>query len=224
MTKGLLTAPAVAFAPLHHPAFRMLWIANLASNTGLWVQNTGAGWLMTSLAPSPIMVSLVQAPAMLPVFLFALPGGALADIFDRRLTLVTALIWIAAAGVALALLAALGKLGPWGLLALTFLIGAGNAVIFPAWAAAIPELVPRDDLVQAIALNGVGFNVARALGPALGGFVMALAGPAATFSLNAVGFLVLLGALLLWRRPASGRSKLPPERFLSAMRAGVRLA
>src|SRR3954454_3523629 len=224
MTRGLTAAPAAAFAPLRHPAFRMLWIANLVSNTGLWIQNTGAGWLMTSLAPSPIMVSLVQAAAMLPVFLFALPGGALADILDRRLTLIAAQIWIAAAGFLLAILAALGLLGAWGLLILTFLVSAGTAVIFPAWAAAIPELVSSDDLVQAVALNGVGFNVARALGPALGGFAMALAGPAATFSLNALGFLVLLWAFLSWRRPASTRSKLPPERLPAAMRAALRLA
>src|SRR5438067_12431296 len=123
--------PATAFAPLRHPAFRMLWIATLASNTGLWVQNTGAGWVMTSLAPSPVMVSLVQAASMLPVFLFALPGGALADILDRRLTLIMAQIWIPAAGLLLAVLAALGLLGPWDLLALTFMIGAGTAVNFP---------------------------------------------------------------------------------------------
>src|SRR3954454_20417160 len=123
MTRGLTAAPAVAFSPLRHPAFRMLWIASLASNTGLWVQNTGAGWLMTSLAPSPIMVSLVQAAAMLPVFLFALPGGALADILDRRRTLIAAQLWIAAAGFLLAALAAVGLLGAWGLLALTFAIG-----------------------------------------------------------------------------------------------------
>src|SRR5947209_3538723 len=107
--------PATAFAPLRHPVFRMLWIAILASNTGLWVQNTGAGWLMTSLAPSPVMVSLVQAAGMLPVFFFALPGGALADILDRRLTLIAAQIWIAAAGLLLAALAALGLLGAWAL-------------------------------------------------------------------------------------------------------------
>jgi MFS family permease len=212
--------PTAAFAPLRHPAFRALWIANLASNTGLWIQNTGAGWPMTSLAPSPVMVSLVQAATMLPVFLFALPGGALADILDRRLTLIAAQIWIAVAGLLLAALAAVGLLGAWGLLALTFAIGAGTAVIFPAWAAATPELVPRDDLLQAVALNGVGFNLARALGrmssapsrsvsreaPALGGFAMATAGPAATFSLNALGFLALLWALLVWRRPAPPRS------------------
>ncbi|HJU18760.1 MAG TPA: MFS transporter [Stellaceae bacterium] len=218
------STPTVAFAPLRHPTFRALWIATLASNTGLWIQNTGAGWLMTSLAPSPMMVSLVQAAAMLPVFLFALPGGALADILDRRLTLIAAQIWIAGAGLLLTGLAAIGLLGAWGLLLLTFVIGAGTAVIFPAWAAAIPELVPREDLVQAIALNGVGFNLARAFGPALGGVVMATAGPAATFSLNALGFLALLWALLAWHRPAPRRADLPPERMQSAMRAGLRFA
>ncbi len=222
----LLTSvsPAAAYAPLRHSAFRMLWIATLASNTGLWIQNTGAGWLMTSLAPSPVMVSLVQAASMLPVFLFALPGGVLADLLDRRLTLIAAQIWVVVAGLLLAGLAVMGWLGAWSLLALTFLIGAGTAVIFPAWAAAIPELVPRDDLVQAVALNGVGFNLARAFGPALGGVAMAAAGPGATFSLDALGFLALLWALLVWRRPASPHSDLPSERIPSAMRAALRFA
>src|SRR3954454_12221524 len=126
----LLTSatPAAAYAPLRHAAFRMFWVATLASNTGLWIQNTGAGWLMTSLAPSPVMVSLVQAASMLPVFLFALPGGVLADILDRRLTLIAAQIWVVVAGL-LAGLAVMGWLGAWGLLGLTFLIGAGTAVI-----------------------------------------------------------------------------------------------
>ena len=222
----LLTSvtPAAAYAPLRHSAFRMLWVATLASNTGLWIQNTGAGWLMTSLAPSPVMVSLVQAASMLPVFLFALPGGVLADILDRRLTLIAAQIWVVVAGLLLAGLAVMGWLGAWGLLALTFLIGTGTAVIFPAWAAAIPELVPRDDLVQAVALNGVGFNLARAFGPALGGVAMAAAGPGATFSLDALGFLALLWALLVWHRPASPHSDLPSERIPSAMRAALRFA
>src|SRR5215212_1354499 len=219
-TACTMSSPS-AFASLRHPAFRALWIANLASNTGMWIQNTGAGWLMTSLAPSPLMVSLVQAAAMLPVFLFALPGGAVADILDRRLALVAAQLWIAAMGVLLAVLAAADALGPWGLLALTFAIGAGTAVNFPAWAATTPELVPRGDLVGAIALNGIGFNLARALGPALGGFVLAASGPAAAFALNALAFLALLGALLAWRRPASARGGLPRERLLGAMRAGL---
>jgi MFS family permease len=215
-----MRAPAT-FAPLRHPVFRSLWIANLASNTGMWIQNTGAGWLMTSLSPSPLMVSLVQAAAMLPVFLLALPAGAVADILDRRLTLIAAQAWIAAMGVLLAVLTATDLLGPWGLLALTFAIGAGSAVNFPGWAATTPELVPREDLVQAIALNGIGFNLARAAGPAIGGFAVAAAGAEAAFALNAVAFLALIAALLAWRRPRQATS-LPKEHFLGAMRAGLR--
>jgi MFS family permease/quinol monooxygenase YgiN len=211
-----------AFAPLRHPVFRSLWLATLASNTGMWVQNTGAGWLMTSLAPSPVMVSLVQAASMLPVFLLALPAGALADIVDRRRFLIGAQLWMLLMAVLLALLAATDSLGPWGLLAITFGIGAGTAINFPAWAATTPELVPREDLVGAVALNGIGFNLARALGPAIGGFAVAAAGPEAAFALNAFAFLLLIVALVAWRRPASRRSTLPKEHFVGAMRAGLR--
>ncbi len=209
-----------ALAPLRHPVFRSLWIAGLAANTGLWVQNTGAAWMMTSLAPSPVMVSLVQAASMLPVFLLALPAGALADILDRRRMLIAAQCWMAAMGVLLALLAFSGGLGAWGLLALTFGIGAGTALIFPAMAATTPELVPREDLVQAIALNGIGFNLARALGPAIGGFVIAMSGVEASFILATGGFFVMVAALVLWRRPRR-TDTLPPEHFVSAMRSGV---
>ncbi|MCK8783289.1 MFS transporter [Roseomonas sp. NAR14] len=211
-----------AFLPLRHRTFRTLWLANLASNTGMWIQNTGAGWLMTSLDPSPIMVSLVQAATMLPVFLFALPAGALADIIDRRLYLIGAQAWVLTMALLLAALTFSGVLGPWGLLAITFGIGAGNALNFPAWAATTPELVPREDLVQAIALNGIGFNLARALGPAFGGFAIAWAGAGFAFALNAFTFLWLIVALVLWRRPAAAASTMPKEHFLSAMRVGVR--
>ncbi|MDQ1079419.1 MFS transporter [Pseudoroseomonas cervicalis] len=215
------TASASAFTPLRHPAFRLLWLANLASNTGMWVQNTGAGWLMTSLDPSPIMVSLVQAASMLPVFLLALPAGAMADIVDRRRYLIFAQAWMCAMGLALCLVTAGGVIGPWSLLAFTFAIGAGSAMNFPAWAATTPELVPRTDLTQAIVLNGIGFNLSRAVGPALGGFIIGLAGTEAAFAFNALCFVILIVALLLWRREAP-RSTLPKEHFLSAMRAGLR--
>ena len=122
----------------------------------------------------------------------------------------------------LAALTASGSLGPWGLLALTFAIGAGSAMNFPAWAATTNELVPREDLVGAIALNGIGFNLARALGPALGGFAIAAAGPQAAFVLNALAFLVLIVALVFWRRPAEPRGRIPKEHLVSAMRAGLR--
>ena len=211
-----------AFHPLRHRVFRTLWLATLASNTGMWVQNTGAGWLMTSLDPSPFMVSMVQAASMLPVFLLALPAGALADIVDRRRFLIGAQIWMLLMAALLAVLAVTDALGPWGLLAITFGIGAGTAINFPAWAATTPELVPREDLVGAVALNGIGFNLARAVGPALGGFAIAAAGPEAAFALNAFAFLLLIVALVAWRRPPDLRNKLPKEHLVGAMRAGLR--
>jgi MFS family permease len=209
-----------ALLPLRHPAFRLLWLANLCSNTGMWMQNTGAGWLMTSLAPSPFMVSMVQVASLLPVFLFALPAGALADIVDRRHYLIAAQTWMAVAGALLALLAWTGNLGAWGLVALTFAIGTGTALNSPAWAATTPETVPRQDLASAIVLNGIGFNLTRAVGPAIGGFTVAAAGAEATFALNALSFLVVIGALLAWQREAP-RASLPKEHFLSAIRAGI---
>ena len=210
-----------ALAPLRHPAFRMLWLANLVSNIGLFVQNTAAGWLMTSLDPSPMMVSLVQAASMLPVFLLALPAGALADIMDRRVFLIMAQLWMAAVAGLLCVLSGFDALGAWGLVALTFGLGAGLAMTFPAWAATTPELVPREDLISAIALNGIGFNITRAIGPAIGGLTIAWFGMGAAFALNAICLLVMVVALFAWKREAP-RSRLPPEHFLSAVRAGTR--
>ncbi|WP_237217491.1 MFS transporter, partial [Falsiroseomonas oryziterrae] len=210
-----------ALAPLRHPAFRLLWLANLVANTGMWMQNTGAGWLMTSLAPSPTMVSLVQVAALLPAFLLALPAGALADILDRRLYLIAGQAWIALAGLVLALLTFSAAIGPWGLIALTFAIGAGTAMTSPAWQATTPETVPRADLAQAIVLNGIGFNLTRAVGPAIGGVVVAAFGPEVNFALNALAFGVAIACLIAWRREEPRRT-LPKEHFLSAMRAGVR--
>jgi MFS family permease len=225
-TKDAAPARAAAasgstFSPLRNPAFRLLWIASLVSNTGIWVQNTGAGWLMTSLAPSPIMVSLVQTASMLPIFLLALPAGAIADILDRRRHLIMAQGWMCVMGALLCLLTALHLIGPWGLLALTFSIGIGSAMNSPAWQATTPELVPRSDLTQAIVLNSIGFNIARSIGPALGGFIIGLAGTQAAFAFNALCFLVLIMALVAWK-PETTRSTLPKEHFLSAMRAGMR--
>jgi MFS family permease len=209
-----------ALTPLRHPAFRLLWLSNLCANTGMWMQNTGASWLMTSLAPSPFMVSLVQVASLLPVFLLAMPAGALADILDRRLYLIGGQAWIALAGAILALLTFSGAIGPWGLLALTFAIGAGTAMNSPAWAATTTETVPREDLAHAIVLNGIGFNLTRAIGPALGGFVVAGFGPELNFALNALAFCIVVVALIGWRQPQPQRT-LPTEHFLSAMRAGL---
>jgi len=215
-----MPAPA-AFIPFRNPIFRTLWFATLVSNIGGWVQNTGAGWLMTSLSPSPVMVSLVQVASLLPVFLLALPAGALADIMDRKRFLLLTQLWIFTTALILCVLTGAGLLGPWGLLALTFCIGVGAAANFPAFAATTPELVPRGDLVQAIVLNAMGFNLARAVGPALGGVVLGWAGAEVAFGLNAACFLVLITALFFWKRVPEVETT-PKERLLPAIQSGVR--
>lgn len=212
-----------ALTPLRHAVFRSLWLANVVTALGTWMQNTGAGWLMTSLSPDALSVSLVQAATIFPVLLLALPAGALADTMDRRLFLLCTQVWTMCAAVALAALTYAGLINATGLIALTFAVGMGSAMYQPAWGATVPEVVPRHDLVQAIALNGIGFNLARALGPALGGVLVLFGGPALAFALFAASFLASIAALLAWRRAAQ-RSVLPKERLLSAMRAGIRFA
>jgi MFS family permease len=210
-----------ALLPLRHPVYARLWIAYVVTSLGTWLQNTGAGWLMTSLSPNPLTVSLVQAATILPFFLLALPAGAIADIVDRRLFLVGTQVWTMAAAAVLAAMTIAHITTPASLLILTFAIGIGSAMTGPAWGAIVPELVPREDLVQAIALNGIGFNIARALGPALAGFLVVLAGSGFAFALFAVSILAVIGALLTWRR-AQSRSALPREHLMSAIRAGMR--
>jgi MFS family permease len=210
-----------ALLPLRHRMFRLLWIANVVVWLGTWLQNTGAGWLMTSLDPSPIVVSMVQAATILPVFLLALPGGALADIVDRRLFLIATQALTMVAAAALAIMTLLHMTTAGSLLVFTFLIGVGSALTSPAWSASVPELVPRWDLVQAVALNSIGYNLARAVGPALAGFLVALAGSGLAFSLFALSFPAVIGTLLLWRRRPHSNS-LPHEHLVSAMRAGMR--
>jgi MFS family permease len=212
-----------ALVPLRHPTFRALWLANLVASLGTWMQNTGAGWLMTSLDPNALIVSLVQAATIMPVFLLALPAGALADILDRRRFLIATQGWMLVAAAALAALTLAHMIGAWGLLAFTFAIGMGTAMNGPAWGAVIPEVVPREDFVQAIALGGIAFNIARAIGPALAGFVVLWGGAGLTFTLNAVSFLCVIGVLVFWRR-REARHALPPEHLLSAIRAGMRFA
>lgn len=210
-----------ALAPLRHRLFRLLWGANVVVSLGVWMQSTSAGWMMTSLSPNALMVSLVQAATVIPVFLFALPAGAIADIVDRRLFILGTQTWMLIAATILTL-TTLGHLtGPWALLTLTFAIGLGSAMNSPAWGSVMAEAVPRSDLVQAIALNGVGFNIARAVGPAIAGFLLLAGGPGLTFGLNALSYLAVIGALLTWRRRRRP-SALPRENFVGAMRAGMR--
>ncbi len=210
-----------ALAPLRHKLFRLLWGANVVVSLGVWMQSTGAGWMMTSLSTNALMVSMVQAATIVPVFLFALPAGAIADIVDRRLFIIGTQTWMLLAASILAVLTFFGATGAWELLALTFAIGLGAAMNNPAWGSVMVEAVPRSDLVQAVALNGVGFNIARAVGPALAGFLLLAGGPALTFGLNAVSYVAVIWVLLsIHRRHRT--SSLPREHFLSAMRTGMR--
>jgi MFS family permease/quinol monooxygenase YgiN len=213
--------PASAWAPLRQPLFRALWIATVVSNVGTWVHEVGAGWLMVTLDPRPLMVSLVQAATALPIFILALPGGALADIVDRRRYLIATQLWMLAVALLLALCTAFGWINGWALLGFTFALACGAALNTPAWAATLPELVPQAQLQPAIALNSLGINLARAVGPALAGVVVAAAGPQAAFLLNALSFVAVIVVLQRWRRQTPPDT-LPPEQFFGAMRAGLR--
>ncbi len=157
------------FAPLANRLFRALWIASIASNIGTWMQNVGAGWLMTEISRSPLYVSLVQTATSFPVFLLGIPAGAAADLFDRRKLLIFTQAFMAFAAGVLGWLAVIGKVSPITLLLATFALGMGSTLNNPAWQAIVPEIVSRKDLPQAISLNSVGFNLARAVGPAIGG-------------------------------------------------------
>jgi MFS family permease len=217
-------ASTSAWSPFRHAQFAVLWTAMLLSNVGGWMHDVGAGWLMTTLNPSPLLVSLVQAATTLPVFLLALPAGALADIVDRRKLLLAAKIFMTLVALALGLVVAAGGMTPAALLAFTLAMGIGTAMVNPAWQSTVPQLVPKDELASAVALNSVGINVSRALGPALGGLAIATLGLASPFLLNALSFVAVIAALLWWRPPPRPPRALPAEQWLAAMRTGVRHA
>src|SRR5712691_8017705 len=180
---------ASAWSPLRESVFRTLWIATVVSNIGTWMQDVGESWLMTSLTPSPVLVALVETAGSLPVVLVALPAGALADIVDRRRLLLVMQIWMFVAAGAMGILALMGHMTPGRLLSLTFLLGVGSAMSNPIWQAITPEMVSHSDLPAAITLNAVGINIARAVGPALGGLIVAASGAWAVFLLNAASFI-----------------------------------
>ncbi|MGD9096902.1 MAG: MFS transporter [Desulfobacterales bacterium] len=209
--------------PLRKPLFRSLWIAAIVSNMATWMHDVGAAWLMTSLAPSPLMVSMVQASTSLPLFVLALPAGAFADVFDRRRLLLLTQGWMLIAAAGLAMLTSAGITGPVLLLSFTFAIGVGTAFNAPAWQAIVPEIVNREALPAAVALNSAGINLARAIGPALGGLIVARLGPQAAFGLNALSFIGLIIVLYRWRREKLIHS-LPSEHLFGAMVAGLRYA
>lgn len=221
MTALQPTKSADVPGPLSFPVFRALWIATIISNVGTWMHDVGAGWLMTSLSPSPLLVALVQTATTLPMFLLALPAGALADIVDRRKMLLAAQLLGVLAASLLAVLTLQNRITPEVLLAATFLLGTAAALSAPVFQAIVPELVDQQALPDAIALNSLGVNISRAVGPALGGVIVAVAGTPAVFALNAVSVLAVLAVLLTWKRPQAVHH-LPPEHFFSAMKAGYR--
>ena len=178
---------------------------------------------MTSLSPSPVMVAMVQTATTLPIFLLALPAGALSDIVDRRRYLIVVQIWMGVVAALLAGIVLTGSMNAWLLVALTFAMGIGAAMMMPAWAAVTPEIVQKHELQAAIALNSMGINVARAIGPALAGVIVLLAGTGAVFAINALSYLAVIIVLMRWHRTAP-LSELPAERFFGALRAGVRFA
>ena len=214
-----MTAPS-AWSPLRRPLFRALWISDVVSSIGTWMHDSAAAWLMTLLTPSPLMVSLVQVATTLPLFLLALPAGALADILDRRRILLATQLWLFLTAALLGVLTVTGVVQPWMLLVVTLAIGAGSAVDIPAWQAMIPEVVPKEELPASVGLGTVAINVARAIGPAIAGVVIVAGGPGPVFLVNAATVLGVFFVLWRWRREPH-RATLPAERMASAVRAGI---
>jgi MFS family permease len=210
-----------AWSPLQNALFRSLWIATIVSNIGTWMHDVGAGWLMTELSSSPSMVALVEAADSFPLMLLALPAGALADIVDRRRLLIAVQVYMLIIASALGIMTLMEWTTAWVLLGFTFALGVGGALMLPAWAAIVPELVTVDELPSAVALNSVAINGARAIGPAIAGVLVAAVGPWLVFMLNALSYIGILAALLRWRREHE-KSTLPAERFFSAIRVGMR--
>jgi MFS family permease len=213
-------APASAWAPLRHPVYRALWISQFVSNVGTWMQTVGAQWLMGSLGGNALEVALVQAAITLPVFLVALPAGAIGDIVDRRRLLIVSQSLMLVVAAVLAAVTLPGAMTPWLLLGLMFAMGLAQGLTLPSWQAIVPELVDRREITLAAALAGVNHNLARAVGPALGGLLVAAAGAGWTFALNAVSFLGVLAVIVRWRRPPT-HHVLGPEHIVAAMRSGM---
>lgn len=212
---------ASALSPFRHRIFLAVWAASLASNFGGLIQSVGAAWLMTAIGASADLIALVQASTTLPIMLFSLMAGAIADNFDRRKLMLASQLFLLAVSVALTFCTYFGVVTPWLLLAFTFLVGCGTAFNGPAWQSLVGEMVPRSDLPAAIALNSMGFNIARSVGPALGGIIVATIGAFAAFAVNAISYLGLIAVLARWQ-PFRAPRALPPESLGSAMAAGIR--
>ena len=224
----LLAHPSSGFAPLRIPLFRDRWIASTVSSVGTWMQDTAGTWLMTALTSSPLLIALMQTAASLPVLFLGLLAGATADIFDRRKLLIFWQCWMLGSVAILAILTFLGHISPWSLLAFTFLLNIGSSMNNPAWQAIVPELVPRNLIPDTVSLNAASNNLARAVGPALGGLMVAAyrahvdTGAASVFALNAVSFAGVIWVLVNWKRTPLFKSALPSERIAASIRSGLR--
>jgi MFS family permease/quinol monooxygenase YgiN len=217
-------APASFWSPFRGRVFRLLWAATVVANIGGWMYNAAAGWLMTSLDSDPLMVSLVQAAASFPMFLFALPAGALADIIDKRRFILALEVLVILVSVVFAVLVSTHLVTAWTLLLFMFVSSTFSALEAPAWQSIVPQLVPKEDLSAAVAANSVGVNISRAVGPALAGVIIAGFGIAAPFWVDAFSNVGVIAVLLWWRTPRGHLRRLPAERFGSALRAGIRYA
>ncbi|MDB5653289.1 MAG: permease [Tardiphaga sp.] len=214
-------APTSAFAPFRQSVFAVIWAATVLGNTGSFMRDVASSWLVTDLSASPAAVSMIQAAGTLPIFLFAIPAGVLSDILDRRKFLIAIQLLLASVSATLMLLSHSGLLTVSLLVGLTFVGGIGAAMAGPSWQAIVPELVPKKDLKSAVALNSLGINIARSIGPAAGGMLLAAFGAAVAYSADIVSDLVVMGALLWWPRAVADKDVLS-EKFLGAFRAGLR--
>jgi MFS family permease len=212
------------WAVFRHRTFAIIWLATVASNIGAWMYNVASGWLMLSLDSDPFVVSMVQVANSLPMFFFAIPAGALVDIVDSRRFLLLGELAITLLSVLFAILVSRHLVGPANLLALSFLLAVGDALTAPAWQAVVTQLVAKSELSSAIASNSVGINVSRAIGPALGGFIIAAYGLAAPFWIDAFSNVGVIAALIWWRPVQPAGPRLPPESFGNAVVTGLRHA
>ncbi|TPE47477.1 MFS transporter [Amaricoccus solimangrovi] len=216
-----MTDAVSPLAPFRNRLYLAYWLTGLMANFGWLIQMVGASWLMTSIGGSPEMVALVQTSVALPTMLFSLAAGAMADNFGRRTMILVSQSFLLVISSVLAFLSWAGWVNPWMLLCFTFLIGSGKALNNPAWQTYVTEFMPREDLPEAIAANSVGFNLARSVGPAIGGAIVASVGAFAAFAVNAVSNIGMI-VVMLGRGTTASASDLPPERVGSAMLAGIR--
>jgi Arabinose efflux permease len=216
-----VATPASPLALLSNPTFRMLWTGNLVSNLGGLIQTVGAAWMMTTIATSNLQVALVQASNTLPIMLFALAAGALADAYDRRRIMLFAQGFMFVVSLALTLAAWFDMLTPWTLLMFTFLIGCGTALNIPSWQSSMGDIVSKPDLPSAVLLNSMGFNMTRSVGPAIGGVIVSFAGAAFAFAANTASYFLLIFALWRWKGQGTVNA-LPREPFGQAIAAGIR--